>query len=59
VAHPGWCGCRADGAVPSAWRRGRGDAVRMDLKLDKAGQGVMIALPTERTDMEDDPQLRS
>ena len=38
---------------------GRGDMVRMDLKLDKAGQGVMIALPQERTpDMEDDPQLR-
>ena len=37
-----------------------GDAVRMDLKLDKAGQGVMIALPKERSpDMEDDPQLRS
>jgi NAD(P)-dependent dehydrogenase (short-subunit alcohol dehydrogenase family) len=34
--------------------------VRMDLKLDKAGQGVMIALPIERTpDMADDPQLRS
>jgi hypothetical protein len=34
----------------------RGDTVRMDLKLDKAGQGVMIALPTERSsDMEDDP----
>ncbi|MGJ8569841.1 MAG: SDR family NAD(P)-dependent oxidoreductase [Hoeflea sp.] len=39
---------------------GRGDTVRMDLKLDKAGQGVMIALPMERTpDMADDPQLRS
>ncbi|WP_417416814.1 SDR family oxidoreductase [Hoeflea sp.] len=39
---------------------GRGDPVRMDLKLDKAGQGVMIALPKERSpDMEDDPQLRS
>lgn len=38
----------------------RGDTVRMDLKLDKAGQGVMIALPVERTpDMADDPQLRS
>ena len=37
-----------------------GDGVRMDLKLDKAGQGVMIALPMERTpDMADDPQLRS
>jgi uncharacterized OB-fold protein len=29
---------------------GRGDTIRMDLKLDKAGQGVMIALPQERTD---------
>tara|TARA_R110002020_G_scaffold29585_1_gene93323 strand:- start:16922 stop:18169 length:1248 start_codon:yes stop_codon:yes gene_type:complete len=39
---------------------GRGDQIRMDLKLDKAGQGVMIALPQERSpDMEDDPQLRS
>jgi len=39
---------------------GRGDSVRMDLKLDKAGQGVLIALPQERSpDMEDDPQLRS
>jgi NAD(P)-dependent dehydrogenase (short-subunit alcohol dehydrogenase family)/uncharacterized OB-fold protein len=39
---------------------GRGDTIRMDLKLDKAGQGVMIALPQERSpDMEDDPQLRS
>lgn len=38
----------------------RGDTVRMDLKLDKSGQGVMIALPVERTyDMADDPQLRS
>jgi hypothetical protein len=40
-------------------RWARGDTVRMDLKLDKAGQGVMIALPQERSpDMEDDPQLR-
>lgn len=39
---------------------GRGDRVRMALKLDKAGQGVLIALPHERTQaMEDDPQLRS
>ncbi len=38
----------------------RGDRVRMALKLDKAGQGVLIALPLERTDaMEDDPALRS
>jgi NAD(P)-dependent dehydrogenase (short-subunit alcohol dehydrogenase family)/uncharacterized OB-fold protein len=38
----------------------RGDGVRMELKLDKAGQGVMTALPKERTpDMADDPQLRS
>jgi hypothetical protein len=37
---------------------GRGDAFAWTLKLDKAGQGVMIALPQERTDMEDDPQLR-
>lgn len=37
-----------------------GDTVRMDIKLDRAGQGVMIALPAERTpNMEDDPQLRS
>ena len=39
---------------------GRGDAVRVDLKLDKGGQGVIIALPQERSPgMEDDPQLRS
>ncbi|KGF68457.1 short-chain dehydrogenase [Hoeflea sp. BAL378] len=39
---------------------GRGDAVRMDLKLDKAGQGVMIALPATRSaDMADDGQLRA
>ena len=39
---------------------GRGDRVRMALKLDKAGQGVLIAIPLERTkDMEDDPVLRS
>lgn len=37
----------------------RGDPVRMALKLDKAGQGVLIALPIERTEaMEDDPTLR-
>jgi NAD(P)-dependent dehydrogenase (short-subunit alcohol dehydrogenase family)/uncharacterized OB-fold protein len=39
---------------------GRGDAVSMGLKLDKSGQGVMIALPAERSsNMEDDPQLRT
>jgi len=39
---------------------GRGDKVEMALKLDKAGQGVLIALPAERTPhMEDDPTLRS
>ncbi|OCW57681.1 SDR family NAD(P)-dependent oxidoreductase [Hoeflea olei] len=39
---------------------GRGDRVRMDLKLDKAGQGVMIALPQQRTpDMADDDVLRT
>jgi short-subunit dehydrogenase/uncharacterized OB-fold protein len=38
----------------------RGDVVRMALKLDKAGQGVLIALPQQRTKaMEDDPVLRS
>ena len=38
----------------------RGDTVRMALKLDKAGQGVLIALPDKRTDlMEDDPILRN
>lgn len=38
----------------------RGDAVQVALKLDKAGQGVLIALPTKRTDvMQDDPVLRS
>ncbi|WP_109464524.1 SDR family NAD(P)-dependent oxidoreductase [Albibacillus kandeliae] len=38
---------------------GRGDRVRMAMKLDKAGQGVLIALPIERTEaMEDDPTLR-
>ena len=39
---------------------GRGARVRMALKLDKAGQGVLIALPAERTEaMEDDPTLRA
>ncbi|MGE4612550.1 MAG: SDR family NAD(P)-dependent oxidoreductase [Paracoccaceae bacterium] len=39
---------------------GRGDKVRMALKLDKAGQGVLIALPFKRTElMEDDTVLRS
>jgi NAD(P)-dependent dehydrogenase (short-subunit alcohol dehydrogenase family)/uncharacterized OB-fold protein len=38
---------------------GRGDEVELALKLDKAGQGVLIALPRERTDaMQDDPVLR-
>ncbi len=38
----------------------RGDTVHMALKLDKAGQGVLIALPQERTDaMQDDPVLRA
>jgi len=39
---------------------GRGDAVRMALKLDKAGQGVLIALPLKGSDvMQDDPVLRA
>ncbi|WP_193175144.1 SDR family NAD(P)-dependent oxidoreductase [Oricola nitratireducens] len=39
---------------------GRGDRVRLSLHLDKAAQGVIVALPTERTDvMEDDPLMRS
>ncbi len=39
---------------------GRGDAVRMALKLDKAGQGVLIALPLKGNDlMQDDPVLRA
>jgi len=39
---------------------GRGDPVRMALKLDKAGQGVLIALPLEGSDvMQDDPVLRA
>lgn len=34
--------------------------VRLRLMLDRAGQGVMIALPPERTDhMSDDPELRA
>jgi short-subunit dehydrogenase/uncharacterized OB-fold protein len=38
----------------------RGDRVRLALKLDKAGQGVLIALPETRTEaMEDDPALRA
>ena len=39
---------------------GRGDAVRMALKLDKAGQGVLIALPLKGSDlMQDDLVLRA
>ncbi|SDO21833.1 Short-chain dehydrogenase [Lutimaribacter pacificus] len=39
---------------------GRGDRVRVDLRLDRAGQGVMVALPEHRSDdMEDDPVLRA
>ena len=39
---------------------GRGDTVKMALKLDKAGQGVLIALPSKRTPhMEDDPAFRA
>lgn len=38
----------------------RGDAVRMALKLDKAGQGVLVALPRQGTElMQDDPLLRA
>lgn len=38
----------------------RGDAVRMCLKLDKAGQGVLVALPVEGSEyMQDDPLLRA
>ncbi len=42
----------------------RGDAVRMELRLDRAGQGVMVALPANspgerNSDMEDDPVLRA
>ncbi len=37
-----------------------GEPVQMALKLDKAGQGVMIALPMKRSNnMEDDAQLRT
>ena len=39
---------------------GRGDNVRLALKLDRAGQGVMIALPQEGSEfMQDDPMLRA
>jgi len=39
---------------------GRGDAVRLELRLDRAGQGVLVALPLEGSDaMEDDPALRA
>ena len=39
---------------------GRGDDVRMALKLDKAGQGVLIALPKIGSEnMQDDPMLRA
>ncbi|WP_299030632.1 SDR family NAD(P)-dependent oxidoreductase [uncultured Sulfitobacter sp.] len=39
---------------------GRGDAVRMAVKLDKAGQGVLIALPLKGSvSMQDDPVLRA
>lgn len=38
----------------------RGDRVRMDLRLDRAGQGVFIALPENGSEfMEDDPTLRA
>lgn len=38
----------------------RGDAVRMELRLDRANQGVMVALPRERSaTMEEDPALRA
>ncbi len=37
----------------------RGDAVRLRLMLDKAGRGVMVALPQTPTPaMEDDPMMR-
>lgn len=46
--------CHLHGAVA------RGDRVRMALKLDRAGQGVMVALPLKRSDdMQDDPVLRA
>jgi NAD(P)-dependent dehydrogenase (short-subunit alcohol dehydrogenase family)/uncharacterized OB-fold protein len=36
-----------------------GTRVRMSLRLDKSGQGVMLAMPAEDTpNMQDDPQLR-
>ncbi len=36
-----------------------GERVRMTLRLDKSGQGVMLAMPREDTpNMQDDPQLR-
>jgi NAD(P)-dependent dehydrogenase (short-subunit alcohol dehydrogenase family) len=36
-----------------------GARVRMTLRLDKSGQGVMLAMPAEETpNMQDDPQLR-
>jgi short-subunit dehydrogenase/uncharacterized OB-fold protein len=39
---------------------GRGNNVQMALKLDKAGQGVLIALPLEGSEnMQDDPTLRA
>lgn len=38
----------------------RGDRVRMDLRLDRAGRGVLVALPEHGgPDMEDDPALRA
>jgi short-subunit dehydrogenase/uncharacterized OB-fold protein len=38
----------------------RGDAVRMALKLDRAGQGVLVATPLNGSDrMHDDPVLRA
>lgn len=38
----------------------RGGAVKLLNRLDKSGQGVLIATPLERSDhMEDDPQLRA
>ena len=38
----------------------RGDTVQMALKLDRSGQGVLIALPLKGSDlMQDDPVLRA
>ncbi len=38
----------------------RGDPVQMELRLDRANQGVMVALPRERSaTMEEDPALRA